>query len=173
MPILVHTFRKDIPTGFDTGAGIGIGTDVVRVYNSSKAVGVNNRFVVHLHRNIPSFTDQKAWSYAGTLCLLVYLIVSMCMVAGLGRPSCLPHSRILMGAGLAGRPPCPPHSRILMDPYGCWVSWETSLSTTQSGPYGCWVSWGTSLSTTQSGPYGCWVSWETSLSTTQSGPYGS
>ena len=73
-----------------------------------------------------------------------------------------------MGAGLAGRPPCLPQS----GPYGCWVSWETSLSTTQSGPYWCWVSWETSLSTTQSGPYGCWVSWETSLSTTQSGPYG-
>ena len=57
-------------------------------------------------------------------------------------------------------------------PLRCWVSWGTSLSTTQSGPYGCWVSWGTSLSTTQSGPYGCWVSWGTSLSTTQSGPYG-
>ena len=57
-------------------------------------------------------------------------------------------------------------------PYGCWFSWETSLSPTQSGPYGCWVSWETSLSTTQSGPYGCWFSWETSLSTTQSGPYG-
>ena len=53
---------------------------------------------------------------------------------------------------------------------------------TQSGPYGCWVSWKTSLSThsqaligaglarrppclPQSGPYGCWVSSETSLST--------
>ena len=59
-------------------------------------------------------------------------------------------------AGLAGRPPCLPQS----GPYGCWVSWETSLSITQSGPYGCWVSWETSLSTTQSGPYG-WVSWET------------
>ena len=38
-----------------------------------------------------------------------------------------------MGAGLAGRPPCLPQS----GPYGCWVSWETSLSTTQSGPFGC------------------------------------
>ena len=73
-----------------------------------------------------------------------------------------------MVAGLAGRPPWLPQS----GPYGCWVSWETSLSTTQSGPYGCWVSWETSLSTTQSGPYGCWARWETSLSTAQSGPYG-
>ena len=50
------------------------------------------------------------------------------MGAGLaGRPPCLlPHSQVLMGAGLAGRPPCLPQS----GPYGCWVSWETSLSTT-------------------------------------------
>ena len=48
-----------------------------------------------------------------------------------------------------------PQFYIQSGPYGCWVSWETSLSTTQSGPYGCWVSWETSLSTTQSGPYGC------------------
>ena len=79
-------------------------------------------------------------------------------------------------------PPCPSGCWVSWEtslsttqsgPYGCWVSWATSLSTTQSGPvYECWVSWETSLSTTQSGPYGCWVSWETSLSTTQSGPYG-
>ena len=37
------------------------------------------------------------------------------MGAGLaGRPSCLPHSQVLMGAGLAGRPPCLPHSHVLM-----------------------------------------------------------
>ena len=54
-----------------------------------------------------------------------------------------------MGAGLAGRPPCLPHSQI---PYKCWVSWETSLSTRQSGSYGCWVSWETSMSVKQSGP---------------------
>ena len=60
-----------------------------------------------------------------------------------------------MGAGLGGRPPCLPQS----GPYGCWVRWETSLSTTQSGPYTCSVSWGASLYTTQSGPYGCCISW--------------
>ena len=48
------------------------------------------------------------------------------------------HSQVLMGAGLAGRPPCLPQS----GPYGCWVSWETSLSTTQSGPYGSRISFG-------------------------------
>ena len=37
------------------------------------------------------------------------------MGAGLaGRPPCLPHSQVLMGAGLAGRPPCLPHSQVLM-----------------------------------------------------------
>ena len=50
------------------------------------------------------------------------------MVAGLaGRLPSLPHSEVLMVAGLAGGPPCLPQS----GPYGCWVSWETSLSTTQ------------------------------------------
>ena len=49
------------------------------------------------------------------------------MGAGLaGGPPCLPHSQVLMGAGLAGGPPYLPQS----GPYGCWVRWETSLSTT-------------------------------------------
>ena len=49
------------------------------------------------------------------------------MGAGLaGGPPCLSHSQVLMGAGLAGGPPCLPQS----GPYGCWVSWGTSLSTT-------------------------------------------
>ena len=34
---------------------------------------------------------------------------------------------------------------IVIDPM---PGWETSLSTTWSGPYGCWVSWETSPSTT-------------------------
>ena len=51
-----------------------------------------------------------------------------------GSPS-LPHSQVLMGFGLAGGPLCLPYSQVLI--YRCWVSWGTSLSTTQSGPYGC------------------------------------
>ena len=87
------------------------------------------------------------------------------MSYGRGNSSILSTSQSPMGAGLAaGSPPYLPHSQVL---YGCWVSWETSLSTTQSGPlwvpgrppclphsqvlYGCWVIWGASLSTTQSG----------------------
>ena len=97
--------------------------------------------------------------------------------------------KIVMGGGFAGRPPCLPQVRMgkywvswetSLSPtqsgpfryWVSWVSWVTSLSTTQSGPYGCWVSWETSLFITQSGPCGCWISWETSLSTTHSGPCG-
>ena len=67
------------------------------------------------------------------------------MCAGLaGGPPCLPHSQALMGAGLAGRPPCLPHSQVLM---GAGLAGRPPCLP-QSGPYGCWVSWGTSLSTT-------------------------
>ena len=49
------------------------------------------------------------------------------MGAGLAGDLLVYHSQVLMGAGLAERPPCLPQS----GPYGCWVSWETSLSTTE------------------------------------------
>ena len=69
------------------------------------------------------------------------------MGAGLaGRPPCLPHSQVLMGAGLDGGPPCLPHSQVLM---GAGLAGRPPCLP-QSGPYGCWVSWGASLSTTQS-----------------------
>ena len=103
------------------------------------------------------------------------------MGAGLaGRPPCLPHSQVLMGAGLAGRTSL---STTQSGPYGCWVSWEdlpvyhsqVLMGAGLAGRPPClphsqvlmgdWVSWETSL-LPQSGPYGCWVSWETSLSTT-------
>ena len=46
----------------------------------------------------------------------------------LGKLGDLPiyYSQVLMGAGLAGRPPY----LLQSGPYGCWVSWETSLFTT-------------------------------------------
>ena len=65
-----------------------------------------------------------------------------------------------MGAGLAGGPPCLPQS----GPYGCWVRWETALSTSQA-LMGAGLAGGPPC-LPQSGPYGCWVSSETSLSTT-------
>ena len=52
------------------------------------------------------------------------------MGAGLaGGPPCLPHSQVLMGAGLAGRPgtglmgdPPPPSTTLYSDPCVCWAS---------------------------------------------------
>ena len=63
------------------------------------------------------------------------------MGAGLAR--CLPHSKVLMGAGLAGRPRLP-HSQVLL---GAGLAGRPSYLP-QSGPYGCWASWKTFLSTT-------------------------
>ena len=81
------------------------------------------RYVIHW---LPAYCD--VWKVAENIELYDW-------IKGVGVP-CLPHSQVLMGAGLAGRPPCLPHSQVLM---GAGLAGGPPCLP-QSGPYGCWVS---------------------------------
>ena len=50
------------------------------------------------------------------------------------RHSCLPHSQVLMGAGLAGRPPCLPHSQSLMG--AGLAAWKARVRARELKDYG-------------------------------------